>query len=278
MTIPWIEKYRPKNLSQISSQTETVNILQKTLSSGNLPHLLFYGPPGTGKTSTILALAKEMFGDIFKERVLELNASDERGISVVREKVKNFAKISVSAVTRNGVVIPPFKIVILDEADCMTSDAQSALRRIMETWSKVTRFCLICNYVSRIIDPLTSRCAKFRFKPLEFESILSRLQYVSDQENLNTSHEALVAVIESCGGDLRKAIMFLQSASRLFSPNEISKEGISDISGLVPNGIVLEFLNSWISRDSLQSQKLLDEFVKQGYSAVQLLSQVFSLI
>jgi replication factor C subunit 2/4 len=219
-----------------------------------------------------------MFGDIMKERVLELNASDERGISVVREKVKNFAKVSVSAITRNGIQIPPFKIVILDEADCMTADAQSALRRIMEKYSKVTRFCLICNYVSRIIDPLTSRCAKFRFKPLESESILSRLQYVSDQENLKISQEALVSVIKSSGGDLRKAIMFLQSASRLFSPNEITSEGIYDISGLVPNQIVLEFLNSWISKDALQSQKLLDEFVKQGYSATQLLSQVLSLI
>lgn len=216
-----------------------------------------------------------MFGDIMKERVLELNASDERGISVVREKVKNFAKISVSAVTKNGTLIPPFKIVILDEADCMTADAQSALRRIMETWSKVTRFCLICNYVSRIIDPLTSRCAKFRFKPLESESIFNRLEWIADQENLNISKEAIGSVINSSGGDLRKAIMTLQSASRLFSGCEINVDGITDISGFIPNSIVQEFLESWISRETSRSQDLLDEFVKQGYSATQLLSQVF---
>lgn len=209
-----------------------------------------------------------------KERVLELNASDERGISVVREKVKNFAKISVSAVTKNGTLIPPFKIVILDEADCMTADAQSALRRIMETWSKVTRFCLICNYVSRIIDPLTSRCAKFRFKPLESDSIFNRLQWISEQENIIISKEATGSVINSSGGDLRKAIMTLQSASRLFSPSEITVDGITDISGFIPNTIVQDFLDSWISKETSKSQDLLDEFVKQGYSATQLLSQV----
>ena len=238
--------------------------------------MLFYGPPGTGKTSTILALSKELFGlDLVKERVLELNASDERGISVIREKVKNFAKVSVSsALAKDGTRVPPFKIVILDEADCMTTDAQSALRRIMETWSKMTRFCLICNYVSRIIDPLTSRCAKFRFKPLESDSIFNRLEWISNQENLNITKEAIKSVIDSSGGDLRKAIMFLQSASRLFSPNEITANGIMDISGIIPSQVVQEFLNSWVSKDIGKIQKLLDDFVKQGYSATQLLLQV----
>ena len=209
---------------------------------------------------------------------MELNASDERGISVIREKVKNFAKISVSAQSRNGTQVPPFKIVILDEADCMTTDAQSALRRIMESWSKMTRFCLICNYVSRIIDPLTSRCAKFRFKPLEEESIFNRLSWISNQENLKISKDAIESIIKSSGGDLRKAIMFLQSASRLFSPNEITTRGISDISGFIPNSIIKDFLDSWISKDIVKTDKILKEFIKQGYSSNQLLLQVNFLL
>ncbi|KAJ9093473.1 hypothetical protein QFC19_008332 [Naganishia cerealis] len=143
---PWVEKYRPKTIEDVASQDHTVAVLRKTLGSTNLPHMLFYGPPGTGKTSTILALARQLFGpDLFRARVLELNASDERGISVVREKIKTFARETprhIKGPSTDGKVYPqpPFKLIILDEADSMTQDAQSALRRIMETYSKITRF------------------------------------------------------------------------------------------------------------------------------------------
>src|SRR6266516_2720113 len=150
--------------------------------------MLFYGPPGTGKTSTILALAKELYGpELFKTRVLELNASDERGISIVREKVKDFARMQLSNPLpsyREKYPCPPYKIIILDEADSMTQDAQSALRRTMETYSKITRFCLICNYVTRIIDPLASRCSKFRFKSLDQGNAKNRLQDIADKEGV----------------------------------------------------------------------------------------------
>ena len=193
--------------------------------------MLFYGPPGTGKTSTVLALAKDLYGpDLFKSRVLELNASDERGISIVREKVKNFARMQLSNAPRSATSkypCPPFKMIILDEADSMTQDAQSALRRTMETYSKITRFCLICNYVTRIIDPLASRCSKFRFKMLDSDDARRRLQQIATTEAVPLDQGAVDALIRCSDGDLRKAITFLQSAARLVGAMKRSPSGPS---------------------------------------------------
>ena len=186
--------------------------------------MLFYGPPGTGKTSTVLALAKTLYGpDLFKTRVLELNASDERGISIVREKVKDFARMQLSNPPsgpageeyRKKYPCPPYKIIVLDEADSMTQDAQSALRRTMETYSKITRFCLICNYVTRIIDPLASRCSKFRFKSLDEGNAGQRIRDIAKLEGVNMEEGVVETLLRCSEGDLRKAITFLQSAARL---------------------------------------------------------------
>ena len=156
---------RPSKIDEISHQTEVVSALNQSVKSGQVPHLLMYGPPGTGKTSTILAMARELFGkEFYKKRILELNASDERGIQVVREKIKKFAQRKISK--NPDLNCPPIQIIILDEADSMTVDAQAALRRIIEAYSTNTRFCIICNYISKIIDPLASRCVKFRFSPI----------------------------------------------------------------------------------------------------------------
>ncbi|KAK0362429.1 Subunit of heteropentameric Replication factor C (RF-C) [Friedmanniomyces endolithicus] len=221
---PWVEKYRPKSLDDITAQDHTVTILRRTLQSANLPHMLFYGPPGTGKTSTVLALAKQLYGpDLYKTRVLELNASDERGISIVREKVKDFARMQLSNPPsgaagleyRKKYPCPPYKIIVLDEADSMTQDAQSALRRTMETYSKITRFCLICNYVTRIIDPLASRCSKFRFKSLDEGNAGKRLEDIARLENIKLEDGVVDTLLRCSEGDLRKAITFLQSAARL---------------------------------------------------------------
>jgi len=199
--------------------------------------MLFYGPPGTGKTSTILALAKQLYGpELLKSRVLELNASDERGISIVRQKVKDFARQQLSVAPNHNVMVedkeavdkaqkmvryrdkypcPPFKIIVLDEADSMTQDAQSALRRTMETYSRMTRFCLVCNYVTRIIDPLASRCSKFRFKSLDQGNAVKRVSDIARLEGVALDDGVAEELVRVAEGDLRKAITFLQSGARL---------------------------------------------------------------
>lgn len=195
--------------------------------------MLFYGPPGTGKTSTVLALAKQLYGpELIKTRVLELNASDERGISIVREKVKDFARMQLSNPPsgpageeyRKKHPCPPYKIIILDEADSMTQDAQSALRRTMETYSKITRFCLICNYVTRIIDPLASRCSKFRFKSLDESNAGKRIEDIARLEGVSMEPNVVETLLRCSEGDLRKAITFLQSAARLVGAEQMGSE------------------------------------------------------
>lgn len=204
--------------------------LRTAIASGQLPHLLFYGPPGTGKTSTIVAVARQLFGPDFRRngRFLELNASDDRGIGVVREKVKSFAQGAIGG----GGGMPPFKIIVLDEADSMTGDAQSALRRMMENYSKVTRFCLICNYVSRIIEPVASRCAKFRFAPLERGSMAARIRFICQEERIASSDAVIDSLLACSGGDLRKAINFLQSAKQLCGDEDLSTEDVVAVAGV----------------------------------------------
>ncbi|KAI5960777.1 RFC2 [Candida pseudojiufengensis] len=299
---PWVEKYRPKNLTDISSQEHAVKILQKQITSGNnnLPHMLFYGPPGTGKTSTILALAKQLYGpNLYKSRVLELNASDERGISIVRQKIKNFAKLTVSNPSEEDLKnypCPPYKIIILDEADSMTNDAQSALRRTMETYSNITRFALVCNYITRIIDPLASRCSKFRFKLLNNENSLNRLKYISDEENLQfgeNENDVLNEILRISNGDLRKAITFLQSASKLSlslrNDNEIGSEdglitkaSIRETAGILPDELIKTLINKM--QNSNQPNKIsnliefINDIILNGWSVQQLIDQLHDFL
>ena len=175
--LPWVEKYRPKQLDDLISHQDIISTIHRFINENKLPHLLFYGPPGTGKTSTILACAKKLYGEkSSKSMVLELNASDERGIEVVREQIKNFA--SSKTMFSNG----GYKLIILDEADAMTQFAQNALRRVIEKYTKNVRFCIICNYVVKIIPALQSRCTRFRFAPLQNDQIETRLDWIVDQE------------------------------------------------------------------------------------------------
>lgn len=277
--VPWVEKYRPKTVDDVVEQSEVVKVLKQCLGGADLPNLLLYGPPGTGKTSTILAAARQLFGDMFRDRVLELNASDDRGINVVRTKIKNFAQLTASAMRPDGKPCPPFKIVILDEADAMTNAAQAALRRTMESQSRTTRFCLICNYVSKIIEPITSRCTKFRFKPIKKEKVIERLQIISDNEKVQVNQEALKAVMQVSGGDMRRAITILQSCYRLKgSDHPITKEDIYEISGVVPEDYLQELISVTKSGDYAQLDKFAVKFQFDAYSVAQLFEQLNEFI
>ncbi|KAI8835354.1 P-loop containing nucleoside triphosphate hydrolase protein [Chytriomyces cf. hyalinus JEL632] len=273
---PWIEKYRPRGMADIAAQEETVAVLRKTMESNNAhTQRASYRSSGTGKTSTILALARDLYGpEAMKSRVLELNASDERGIDIVREKVKNFARVTVSAGASSGKNIPPFKIIILDEADSMTVDAQSALRRTMETYSKMTRFCLICNYVSRIIEPLASRCSKFRFKPLHSVSVKARLRDIATAESVQCSDETLDMLVQVSEGDLRKAIMYLQSAFRLHPTAEIPPQAIVEIAGVAPSSVIETLFAAWQKKEFYSVQNAVAQIVRSGYSGTQVVSQL----
>ncbi|KAG7941198.1 hypothetical protein I3843_16G027100 [Carya illinoinensis] len=241
--------------------------------------MLFYGPPGTGKTTTALAIAHQLFGpELYKSRVLELNASDDRGINVVRTKIKDFAAVAVGSGQRQGgYPCPPFKIIILDEADSMTDDAQNALRRTMETYSKVTRFFFICNYISRIIEPLASRCAKFRFKLLSEEIMSSRILHICKEECLNLDAEALSTLSSISQGDLRRAITYLQSAARLFGSSISSKDLIS-VSGVIPQEIVKAFLVTCKSGNFDVANKEVNDIIAEGYPVSQMLYQLLEMV
>ncbi|KAH1057454.1 hypothetical protein J1N35_035519 [Gossypium stocksii] len=276
---PWVEKYRPKQVRDVAHQDEVVRVLTNTLETANCPHMLFYGPPGTGKTTTALAIAHQLFGpELYKSRVLELNASDDRGINVVRTKIKDFAAVAVGYAQRQGgYPCPPFKIIILDEADSMTEDAQNALRRTMETYSKVTRFFFICNYISRIIEPLASRCAKFRFKPLSDEIMSNRVLHICDQEGLNLDSEALSTLSSISQGDLRRAITYLQGAARLFG-SSISSKDLLSVSGVIPVEVVEALYAACKSGNFDLANKEVNNVIAEGYPVSQMLSQLFDVV
>jgi len=202
----WTEKYRPSNLSEVVGQTPITSRLKNYVKERSMPHLLFAGPAGTGKTTCALALAKELFGELWKHNLHELNASDERGIDVVRGKIKEFAR--TAPLGEDG-----FKIIFLDEADALTGAAQAALRRTMEIYSRTCRFVMSCNFSSKIIDPIQSRCAVFRFRPLKAEDVERYLKFVAVKEELNIDKEAYESLTYLAQGDLRRAINGLQMAA-----------------------------------------------------------------
>jgi replication factor C subunit 3/5 len=216
-TLPWIEKYRPTNLDEIMSHSEIIGTLKTFIKNKCLPHLLFYGPPGSGKTSTIMAAAKELYGKYFDFMVMELNASDDRGIEVVRSKIKQFVIsksvfFGKSTLDRENI----FKLVILDETDAMTNDAQAILRKIVEKYTYNTRFCLICNYIQNISPALQSRCTRFRFSPINNLDMRSKIIEISGKESLKITESGIDTIIKRSRGDMRKVLNILQSVSMAY--------------------------------------------------------------
>ncbi|KAG2229886.1 hypothetical protein INT48_004012 [Thamnidium elegans] len=251
--LPWVEKYRPKTLDDLVSQDNITSTIEKFIEAKKLPHLLFYGPPGTGKTSTILASARQLYGDKFKSMILELNASDDRGIDVVREQIKNFAS------TRN-IYSSGFKLIVLDEADAMTNQAQAALRRVIEKYTKNVRFCIICNYVSRILPAIQSRCTRFRFSPLEKEQIEDRLQVIIDAEHVNLTEDGKEALLRLSKGDMRRALNILQACHASY--DRIDETAIYNCTGH-PDPKVIDRIARWLMTEEFTTVYTKIEEIKR---------------
>jgi len=262
----WAEKYRPKTLNEMMNQTEIVERLKSFVKNRNVPHCIFAGPPGTGKTTAALCLARDLYGEGYREHLMELNASDERGINVVRETVKTFARIkSIGEI--------PFKILILDEADNMTSDAQQALRRTMERFSESCRFILIANYSGKIIEPIQSRCAPFRFTYLGRKDQDTYLCNIADKEKVKLQPDGLEAIFEMSGGDLRRALNTLQAAASLGKP--VTNEIVYSVIGRANPADVREMLNSAMKGDFIGSrEKLREMMLKYGVAGSDIIRQV----
>ena len=262
----WIEKHRPKKFNDVIGQEAIVKRIKAMVENKGVPHLLFTGPAGIGKTTLALVIAKELYGPSWRENCLELNASDERGIDVVRNTIKDFARTK-------PIGDVPFKIIYLDECDSLTKEAQQALRRTMENYASVTRFCLSCNYSSKIIDPIQSRCTIFRFKGIEKEDVFEYIDRISKEENLKVSKEAKEILYENSNGDLRRLLNILQSCTSI--SNKIDDKLIYEIvSGAHPKEIkrIIEYA---IKGDFLKSKNLLlDIMLKHGLNGLDVIKQI----
>jgi len=262
----WTERYRPKKFEDVVGQEEIIKKVQGLTKSLNIPHLMLAGPAGTGKSTLALIIVRELFGIHWKENYLELNASDERGIDVVRQKVKDFARTK-------ALKDIPFKVIFLDEADALTREAQQALRRTMENYTTTCRFILSCNYSSRIIDPIQSRCVIFRFRLLEKKDVEKRIKYIAEKENLQLSEKTVEALYEAAEGDFRRVINLLQACASIST--KISPELVNTlVSSARPADIkiVLEYA---LSGDFIKAkEKLLDVMLKESVSGTDIVKAI----
>lgn len=268
--LPWIEKYRPSGLNHVIAHDDIISTLKLAVRAKAIPHLLFYGPPGTGKTSTILACAKDLYGSQFRTMVLELNASDDRGVDAVRQLIKSF-------VSSDAFFSREHKLVVLDEIDAMTDDAQAILRHIIEKYSDSVRFCLICNYISKINPALQSRCTKFRFSPLSEDNILERVVAIAEAENVEGTIEGFRTVTRVCGGDMRKAVNILQSTALTY--REITEDNVYQIAGgFRPSDA--RMIIEWLLNDPFDvcQRKLLEFQTERGFMLSSLFGELGDLI
>jgi len=262
----WTEKYRPKKLEDVIGQKHVTERLRAYAESRNMPHLLLTGPAGTGKTTCSLALARDLFGDQWKGNFIELNASDERGIDVVRGKIKEFARTA-------PLGDADFKIIFMDEADALTSDAQAALRRTMEKYSRICRFILSCNYSSKIIDPIQSRCAVFRFRPLTGDDVREFLGKIIANEGVSIEEDALESLIHVARGDMRKAVNSLQVAASLGKPIDV--DAVYQTTGMADPERVRSMLETALSGSFVRARDMLDEImITYGLSGQDIIRQI----
>ncbi|MDD1700399.1 MAG: replication factor C small subunit [Methanoregula sp.] len=266
----WIEKYRPSKLADIVGQDEIVERLSSYVKSGNLPHLLFTGNAGVGKTTAAVTLAREFFGESWRMNFRELNASDERGIDVVRNQIKQFARTT-------PLDDATFKILFLDEADALTTDAQAALRRTMESYAQTCRFILSCNYSSKIIDPIQSRCAIYRFKPLAPGAVKEEVRRIASHEGLSISDEAMDAIVYIAQGDMRKAINALQGAAIISST--IDNKMVYAITSTARPDEIEDLLKISLSGDFEGAESLLAYLLhERGIAPNELINQCYRAI
>ncbi|CDR97973.1 replication factor C subunit 4, putative [Babesia bigemina] len=266
----WIEKYRPSSLSDVLGNPEITRRLEIIAKEGNMPNLLLCGPPGTGKTTSILCLAHEMLGEHFKNAVLELNASDDRGVDVVRETIKNFAKKSV--------VLPEnkHKIIILDEVDSMTEAAQQALRRIMEIYSKTTRFALACNQSTKIIEPIQSRCAVIRYGRMKDEMILKRMVDICKMEQVQFTQDGMEALLFTADGDMRRAVNNLQNVSSGF--DLVTKENVFKVCDVPSPDLIRKMLQDCLNGQWRPAHEKALELLALGHSPLDIVVTIRSVI
>ncbi len=265
--LPWTEKYRPKKLDEVAGQEEIIKSLKAFVKAGNMPNMLFAGPPGVGKTTATIALAHELYGEEIKGNLLELNASDERGIDVVRGKIKDFAR----SIAMGGV---QFKLIFLDEADALTPDAQHAMRRTMELYSNVTRFILSCNYSSKIIEPIQSRTAVFRFLKLNEKDVRKTLEHIAKREGLRLDEEAYSSIFYISEGDMRRAINALQGAA--IHSKHITNELVYKISSRAEPKEVREMMEFALGGKFMDARKKLDSLiVGYGLSGEDIILQMY---
>ncbi len=265
-TAIWTEKYRPQDFSEVKGQKDIVRKLKAFVKQQNMPHLMFSGPAGVGKTTLALVIARQLFKEGWRNNFLELNASDERGIDIIRNKVKDFAR------TR-AIGNVPYKIIYLDECDALTKEAQQALRRTMENYTQTTRFILSCNYSSKIIDPIQSRCSVFRFRPLDKNDVFDIVDIIVKQEHIHIDEKAKQAIYEVSNGDCRRAENILQSCAAI--TDKLTDEVIFSMASVAKPKEIKEILELAMNNRFIQArEKLLDTMLRYGLSGIDIIKQI----
>jgi len=266
----WVEKYRPRKLSEVIGQKGIVERLSAYVKTRSMPHMLFAGPAGSGKTTCAIALARELYGENWRDNLIELNASDERGIDIVRGKIKDFARAA-------SIGISDFKIIFLDEADALTSDAQAALRRTMERYTQTCRFILSCNYSSKIIEPIQSRCAVFRFRPLSEADVRTYLTRIATGEGVDMTQDGLVAIAGLAAGDLRKATNIMQVSASL--GRRVDADTVFESTQNIRPSEIHEMLTTALGGNFTAARSRLDELIaRHGLSGEDIVAGIHKAV